>query len=176
MVKKLAILLYYKSLSSKIKEIKEKRGIALTNSIYWLIILAVLIFIEMMTLGLTTIWFAGGALVAFIVSLFIDNLMIELFVFVVVSIILLYFTRPIVIKYFNSKRSRTNYEGVIGKEALVTIGIDNINAVGQVTVDGQVWSARSLEGNVIEKGTKIKIQGISGVKLIVTESHAGYVD
>lgn len=140
----------------------------MTSSIYWLIILAVFIFIEIITLGLTTIWFAGGALVAFIVSLFCDSLLLEVILFLLVSMSLLYFTRPLVLKYFNPRRTKTNYEGVIGKEALVIVTIDNINAVGQVTVEGQEWSARSLDGNVIEKGTKVKVQGITGVKLIVT--------
>jgi len=138
------------------------------NSIYWLIALAVLIVIEILTLGLTTIWFAGGALVAFIVSLFYDNLLLEIILFLVISMALLYFTRPLVLKYFNPQRTKTNYEGVIGKEALVTATIDNINASGQVIVDGQEWSARSIEGIVIEKGSKVKVQGISGVKLIVS--------
>lgn len=137
------------------------------NSIAWLTILAVLIFIEIITLGLTTIWFAGGALVAFIVSLFFDNLLVEIILFLVVSLLLLYFTRPYVVKYFNPKRIKTNYEGVVGKEALVTITIDNIKAEGQVIVDGQEWTARSSEGNIIEKGTRVMVQDISGVKLIV---------
>ena len=138
-------------------------------SIYWLIILAALILIEIVTLGLTTIWFAGGALVAFVVSLFFDNLLLEIILFVVVSFALLYFTRPLVVKYFNPKRVKTNYEGVIGKVALVTTSIDNINAVGQVTVDGQEWSARSLDNKMLDKGTTVKIEGISGVKLLVVE-------
>jgi len=137
------------------------------NSVFWLIILAVLIFMEIMTLGLTTIWFAGGALSAFIVSLFFNNLLVEVILFLVISLVLLYFTKPLVIKYFNPKETNANYEGVIGKDALVIIKIDNMNAVGQVTVDGQEWSARSLEGNMIEKGTKVKVRGISGVNLIV---------
>ena len=78
------------------------------DSIYWIIILVVLIFIEIITLGLTTIWFAGGALVAFIMSLFFDNLLAEIIAFLVVSLALLYFTRPFVMKYFNPKRTKTN--------------------------------------------------------------------
>ncbi|WP_330617860.1 NfeD family protein [Mobilitalea sibirica] len=140
----------------------------MVNPIMWLIILAVLIFIEIITLGLTTIWFAGGALVAFVFSLFFDNLLIEIVLFLVVSLLLLYFTRPLVVKYFNPKRTKTNYEGIIGKEALVIVTIDNINAVGQVIVDGQEWSARSATGNMIEKGTKVTVQNVSGVKLIVS--------
>ena len=140
----------------------------MTNSIYWLIVLAVLIFIEIITLGLTTIWFAGGALVAFVFSLFFDNLLVEMILFLVVSLLLLYFTRPLVIKYFNPKRTRTNYEGVIGKEALVIVTIDNYNAIGQVVVDGQEWSAKSAEGEVIEKGTRVIVHDVVGVKLIVS--------
>ncbi len=139
------------------------------NSIGWLILLAVLLFVEIITLGLTTIWFSGGALVAFVVSLFFDNLLVEIILFVVVSLLLLYFTRPIVIKYFNPKREKTNYEGLIGKEALVNMAIDNLNAVGQVVVNGQVWSARSTDGKLIEKGTKVVIHDVSGVKLIVSK-------
>lgn len=140
------------------------------NSIFWIIILAILIFIEIITLGITTIWFAGGALVAFIVSLFFDNLPLEIILFLVVSFALLYFTRPIVIKYFNPKKTETNYEGVIGKDALVIATVDNMNTTGQVDVDGQKWSARSLEGTILEKGTKVRVQGISGAKLIVAKS------
>ncbi|MGF7146100.1 membrane protein implicated in regulation of membrane protease activity [Anaerotaenia torta] len=140
----------------------------MTNSILWLIILALLIIVEIVTLGLTTIWFAGGALVAFIVSLFYDNLMVELILFIAVSMVLLYFTRPLVLKYFNPKRIKTNYEGLIGKEAMVTATIDNMNAMGQAIVNGQEWSAKSLDGSIIEKGTRVVINSITGVKLVVS--------
>lgn len=139
----------------------------MTNSIAWLILLAFLIFVEILTLGLTTIWFAGGALVAFIVSLFYDNLLLEIILFLVISLVLLFFTRPIVKKYFNSTRVKTNYAAVIGREALVISTIDNFNAAGMVVVDGQEWTARSLEGDIIDKGTKVVVESISGVKLIV---------
>lgn len=141
------------------------------NSIAWLILLAFLIFVEIITLGLTTIWFAGGALVSFIVSLFYDNLLLEIVLFVVVSLALLYFTRPIVKKYFNSTRTKTNYEAVIGKEALVTSTIDNAN--GWAVVDGLEWSARSVNGDIIEKGTKVIVESISGVKLMVSIKKEG---
>lgn len=145
----------------------------MTNSIAWFILLAVLILIEIITLGLTTIWFAGGALVAFIVSLFYDNLPLEIVLFLVVSLVLLYFTRPIVKKYFNSTRVKTNYAAVIGREALVTTTIDNINATGLATVNGQEWTARSVDGTVIVKGTKVVVENISGVKLMVSIKKEG---
>jgi membrane protein implicated in regulation of membrane protease activity len=141
----------------------------MTNSIYWLLILAVLIFIEIITLGLTTIWFAVGALVAFIISLFFDNLILEIILFLMVSLSLLYFTRPLVLRYIHPKNGKMNYEGVIGKDAVVLITIDNISRTGKVNVEGQEWSARSYEGSVIEEGSAVKIQGISGAKLVVSK-------
>lgn len=142
----------------------------MTNSILWLLILAILIFIEIITLGLTTIWFAGGALVAFIISLFYDNLLVELILFLVVSMILLYFTRPLVLKYFNPKKGKVNQEGIVGRTATVTAAIDNRIAAGQVEIDGVVWSAKSLDNIVIEQGSVVKIHGISGVRLIVSRN------
>jgi membrane protein implicated in regulation of membrane protease activity len=138
------------------------------NSIYWLIALAVFIIIEIITLGLTTIWFAGGSLIAFLLSLVYDNLILEVVVFLVVSLVLLIFTRPIAAKYFNKQRVKTNYESLIGKEARVTEKIDNFNASGQVIVEGQEWSARAVnDQKVIAPGERVVIRSISGIKLIV---------
>lgn len=138
------------------------------NPIYWLIGIAVFLIIEIITLGLTTIWFAGGAFVAFLLSLVFDNMLLELIVFLVVSLILLIFTRPIAAKYFNKQRVKTNYEGLIGKEAKVISKIDNFNASGQVILDGQEWTARSTnDNNIIEAGERVVVRNIAGVKLIV---------
>ncbi len=143
------------------------------NSMLWLILLAILLIVEMATLGLTTIWFAGGALVAFIVSLFYDNLLLEISLFLVISLLLLIFTRPFVKKYFNSTRVKTNYEAIIGKEAIVTATIDNDTNTGLAIVNGQEWSARSVDGSKIEKGTRVIIENISGVKLMVSIKKEG---
>jgi len=137
------------------------------NSIYWLIALAVLLIIEIITLGLTTIWFAGGALIAFLVSIFVDNFILELVVFLVVSFVLLFFTRPVAARYFNKQRTKTNYESLIGKVAKVTEKVDNFNASGQAVLNGQEWAARSVNDSVIEPGERVIVRNISGVKLIV---------
>ena len=141
----------------------------MTNSIYWLLILAVLIFIEIITLGLSTIWFAVGALIAFIVSLFFDNLILEIALFLLISMALMHFTRPLVLHYFSPRKGKVSYDGVIGKDAVVLITIDNISKTGKVTVNGQEWSARSYEGSIIEEGVPVKVQGISGAKLMVSK-------
>lgn len=138
------------------------------NSTYWLITLAVLLVIEIITLGLTTIWFAGGALVAFLLSLVSDNFILELVVFLVVSLVLLFFTRPIAQKYFNKQRVKTNYESLIGRDGKVIERIDNFNNTGQVVVGGLEWTARALDSQeIIETGERIIIREVSGVKLIV---------
>ncbi|MDF2842529.1 MAG: putative rane protein [Herbinix sp.] len=140
-------------------------------SIYWLVILAALLLIEIFTLGLFTIWFSGGALIAFFVSLVAeDNLLLQIIVFLTVSLVLLIFTRPLVLKYYNPKRIKTNYEGVIGKNGIVIVTIDNLKSTGQVTVDGQEWSAKTADGSRIEKGSIVNVQAITGVRLVVTKA------
>ena len=138
------------------------------NSIYWLIALAVLLVIEIITLGLTTIWFAGGALIALLISMVTDNLILEFVAFLVVSLALLIFTRPVAAKYFNKGRAKTNYDLLIGKETKVTKKIDNFNSTGQVIINGQEWTARAMkEDDIIEPGMRVVVREISGIKLIV---------
>ncbi len=139
------------------------------EAMYWLIGVVVLLAIELLTMGLTTIWFAGGSLAAFVVTLLGGGRWIQIIVFLVVSFVLLFFTRPVAAKYFNKQRTKTNAEGLIGKEAKVTADIDNFNQKGTVMVDGMEWSARTENDSVIEKGKKVEILEIKGVKLIVRE-------
>ncbi len=137
---------------------------------YWIIAFVVLLIVEAVTLGLTTIWFAGGALVAFILATFNAPLWLQLVVFFVVSIVLLVLTRPIIKKYFNARKFRTNYDGIIGKVAKVTEKIDNYNATGAASCNGQEWTARAeYDADVYEPGTLVKVLNIQGVKLIVTK-------
>lgn len=138
------------------------------DSIYWIIILAILILIEIITLSITTIWFAGGALAAFIVSLYFNNLLLEVIIFSIVSLVLLFFTRPIIMKQIKLPKTEMNCEKLVGRKAQVTATVDNMSTTGRVDVDGKEWSARSLEGVIIDKGAKVIVQGVSGNKLIVT--------
>lgn len=144
------------------------------DSIYWLAALVILLLIEIFTLGLASIWFAGGALVAFLVSLFSGNLILQIVVFIVVSFVLLYFTRPVAVKYFNNKRVKTNYESLEGSTGKVLETIDNFNGTGVVMINGLEWTARSYEDSVvIAKNKKVLIREVSGVKLIVEEEREG---
>ncbi len=139
-------------------------------TVLWLIILVVLIIIELLTMGLTTIWFAGGALVATILSIFNVPVSIQVIVFLVVSAVLLYFTRPIAVKYFNKDRVRTNAESLVGRQAIVISEIDNLQGIGQVSIGGMEWSARTRDDNMkLPVGTVATVLAINGVKLIVEE-------
>ena len=136
--------------------------------IFWMVLLILCIGIEVLTLGLTTIWFAAGALVAIFAALLQAPIFIQVILFLVVSLLSLFFTRPIAVKYFNRDRVKTNVESMVGRQAIVTGEIDNVQATGQVTVSGQEWSARSWDDKVrIPAGAVVVVVAISGVKLIV---------
>lgn len=136
----------------------------------WLIVFVACIVIEIITMGLTTIWFAGGALVAAISAAVGAPLWLQIVLCVVVSLVLLYFTRPIAVKYFNKDRVKTNAESLVGRQAIVISEIDNLQGIGQVTVGGQEWTARTTEeGITLPVGSVVVIRAISGVKLMVEE-------
>lgn len=135
---------------------------------YWLIALVVFLVIEIITLGLTTIWFAGGALVGFVAALLHAPLLAQIVLFLLVSLILLIFTRPVAERYFNAQREQTNVNSMIGKEAKVTVEIDNFNQTGTVLLNGVEWTARSMEDKVtIPSGTRVEICQVEGVKVFV---------
>lgn len=137
--------------------------------IAWIVLLVLLIVIEIATLGLTTIWFAGGALVALLANLCGFNIVVQLVLFVAVSSALLYFTRPIMIRYINQDRVRTNADSLIGQTGVVREDIDNLKATGCVVINGQEWTARSVDDALITKDKVVIIDAIQGVKLIVRE-------
>ena len=134
----------------------------------WLAAFVILIGIEALTMALTTIWFAGGALVAFLLALAGINIYIQAAVFFIVSCVLLFFTRPLALKYVNKNTVKTNAEGIIGKKARITITVNNDLATGAAVVAGQEWTARSEDGSEIKEGTMVKVTAINGVKLIVS--------
>lgn len=138
----------------------------------WLAVLVVCVGIEIATMGLTTIWFAGGALVSAILAALNAPLWLQIVAFFAVSLIMLYLTRPVAVKYFNKDRVKTNVESLIGRQAIVISEIDNLQGIGQVTVGGQEWSARSVKDDVqLPVGSVVVVRSVSGVKLIVEEKH-----
>lgn len=136
----------------------------------WLIVFVACIVIEIITMGLTTIWFAGGALIAAVGAALEVPFWMQVVLMVLVSLVLLYFTRPVAVKYFNKDRVKTNVESLVGKQAIVISEIDNLQGIGQVTVGGQEWTARTVEeGITLPVGSVVVVRAISGVKLMVEE-------
>lgn len=141
----------------------------ITNPVaIWLIILILLVVIEIFTLGLTTIWFAGGALVAIVVAALGGPIWLQVLLAIIVSAVLLFFTRPVAMKYFNRDREKTNAESLVGRQAIVISEINNLQSTGQVTINGMEWTARAIaDGEIIKTGEVVVIRGINGVKLLV---------
>ena len=137
-------------------------------NLIWLGLFILLLVIEIITVGLTTIWFAAGALAALAANVLGANLIIKIIIFLAVSVVLLIFTRPWAEKHLNRKRVRTNYEREIGKVIRITEKVDNLNQTGKSVVDGQEWTVRSKnDSEIFEAGALARVAAVSGVKLIV---------
>lgn len=145
----------------------------LTNTMLWLILAVAFGIIEAVTLGIATIWFALGALVAWIFAAFDAPLIVQILVFLLSSGILLYFTRPIAQKFLKIGHTKTNADTLKGKTGIVIENIDNIQGTGQVNVGGQIWSAKTAYNEKIDEGTQIEILDIQGVKLVVQKINKG---
>ncbi|MBQ9279016.1 MAG: NfeD family protein [Lachnospiraceae bacterium] len=141
----------------------------MTWMVIWLIATAALIVMEIVSLGLTTIWFAGGALVAALTAYLDLHWLAQILVFAVVSLLLLFFTRPLAVKHLMKEPEKTNVEGLIGKTGYVTKAINNLKAEGEVKLNGMEWTARSKDDEIIEKDEEVIVDSISGVKLIVVK-------
>ena len=138
------------------------------DMIGWLVAFVILIGIEAATMALTTIWFAGGAVFAFFAAVLGFSIQTQLVVFLIVSFILLLFTRPFAMRFVNRETVKTNVDGLIGRRAKVITKIDNNEPSGATVVDGQEWTARSMDDAVtIPVGTHVVIKEVRGVKLIV---------
>lgn len=140
--------------------------------ILWLVLLVVFAASEAVTVGLTSIWFAAGALVALIAALLGGAVWIQITLFLAVSLLCLAAVRPLARRHLNNKVVPTNADRVIGAQAQVTEDIDNIHGKGAVVIRGITWSARSQDGGPISAGTMVKVLRIEGVKVFVEPAAA----
>ena len=129
----------------------------------WLLVIIVLSIIEASTANLVCIWYIVSAILTLIVSLFIDNTLIEFAIFVLLGTILLLTTKNFIKNKLVSKE-KTNLDRIIGMRGVVTEDIEDL-VIGEVLVDGKKWSA--ISESPIKKGEKVKIVKIEGVKLVV---------
>lgn len=142
-------------------------GFDVSEPLVWILIAVIFATIEALTLGLTTIWFSVGALAASLIALIGGPIPLQLAVFLAVSIILLYFTRPLAEKRLKVGHEKNSLEQIIGQTALVTKDILP-HSTGQAKLNGQIWTAVSADHQVMEKGKEVTVVRIEGVKLVVS--------
>ena len=141
------------------------------EAMIWIGLIILFVVVEIATVGLTSIWFAGGALLSLILCLCGVGLGWQIGVFFVVSLILGAFTRPWAVKYLKPHLIRTNYEQAIGENVCLTETVDNQRGTGTAVYKGQEWTARASEdGKRYEAGMIVKVKEIRGVTMYVTES------
>ena len=135
----------------------------------WLALVIAFALMEATTAQMVSIWFACGALLALLAALLNFDVSVQIAVFIVSTLILLFATRPLVKKFINVKKTPTNVDAIIGKIGFVTISIDNDKSEGQIKLQGIEWTARSASGLPIAKGTKVAVTRLEGVKVLVSE-------
>ena len=127
----------------------------------WIAVMILAAVFEGITTQLVSVWFVIGALVAAIISFFVPNFAVQFALFVGVSLFMLIITKPFVKKLKQADRN-------IGKTAVVIQQINNTTGTGQVKLAGTTWTARTVNGEIVDEGQKVTVQEISGVKLIVS--------
>ena len=141
-----------------------------TVSYIWLGIMVAAIIFEAITVQLVSVWFAGGALITAIVTMFVDlDIWAQILIFVSVSLLFMIIARPLIKDRLDKQKQPTNADSVVGKIAVVEEEIDNINGKGCVKINGSAWTARSSDDSVIPRGANVRINKIEGVKLIVSQ-------
>lgn len=139
-------------------------GVGIMDWIFWLVLIIVLTIIEVATVNLLTIWFVISGIVTLLIAIFVNNVVIETTVFIILGVILLFTTRPVFTKLLQGKNEKTNLDRVVGMRGIVTEEIKK-HQVGEVKVDGKKWSA--VSDKTIKVGEEVTILKIEGVKLIV---------
>ena len=139
----------------------------MSMSLFWLIAMVLFGVLEAVTVGLTSIWFALGALGALAADAASAPVIVQIVVFLGVSFLTLLLVRPLAQRFVNDRKVATNADRVIGREAVVTEDIDNIQGKGRVSISGADWTARAQEDRPIPAGSKVRVLRIEGVKVIV---------
>ena len=138
--------------------------------VIWLFVMVSLVIIEVMTVGLVTIWFVPGALAAAILSYYGYGTIVQLVVFFILSLILLLITRPLAVRYMKKGLPKTNVNSLIGRNAIVSETVDNLAQTGKVMLGDVEWLARAPEDEMsIQKGAEVSVKEVQGVRLIVEE-------
>ena len=139
-------------------------------AIVWFVLMLGFLIVEAAcAVHLVSIWFAAGSLVAMLIAFLKGPMWLQVMLFIVVSCALLVLFLPLVKKFLNPARTKTNVDAILGSQGYVTADIDNIAASGQVKLGSMEWTARSTDGEKIPKGTLVKVERIEGVKAFVSK-------
>lgn len=141
----------------------------MTMTVLWLIVVAVMLVIEIFTMGLTTIWFSIGAVAAAVASGFSAPAWLQIVLFAAVSVLVMLLVRPFAMKVMDSGKMKTNLDEIAGQKVRVLEEINNSEGTGKVMYRGVEWMARSVDDAVMAKDSIVTVQSISGVKLMVTK-------
>ena len=139
----------------------------MSYGMFWLIVAAAALVIEMISLGLSSIWFTGGGIVAALIAYADGPLWLQVIAFVGVSTILLLLMRPLAKKRLKIGEEKTNIDSMIGRIEKVLVTVDNNAGTGMIKIGDIDWRAVSDDGSVIPDGTLVKISRIEGTKLYV---------
>lgn len=138
---------------------------------FWLIVSGICFVIEILTVGFLFFWFGIGALISMVISFFVEDIIIQFSIFVISSALLLFLTKPFVRKFGKKDTIPTNAYSIIGKHGIVTKEINQTLGKGQIKVGTEIWSAKTLEEEIISVGTEVEILSIEGVKAVVKPVH-----
>ena len=136
--------------------------------ILWLILGVLFLIVEFATVALISLWFVVGALAALAAALLGAAVWLQVLFFAVVSVAMLLLVRPFLRRCVDPFKVPTNVDGLLGKQAVVTEAIDNLQGVGTIKLGGLTWTARSEDGNAIPEGTVVEVRAVEGVKAIVS--------
>ena len=141
----------------------------MTMTVLWLIVVAVMLVIEIFTMGLTTIWFSIGAVAAAVASGLSAPVWLQIVLFAAVSVLVMLLVRPFAMKVMDSGKMKTHLDEIAGQKVRVLEEINNSEGTGKVMYRGVEWMARSVDDAVMTKDSIVTVQSISGVKLMVTK-------
>lgn len=144
-----------------------KEGEDMSYGTFWVIVAAVALVVEIISLGLSSIWFTGGGIVAAIIGYAGGPLWLQITAFIIVSTILLLIMRPLAKKHLAIGQEKTNTDSLIGRTEKILTTVDNGAGTGMLKLGDVEWRAVSEDGSVIPEGTLVVIQKIEGTKLFV---------
>lgn len=142
--------------------------LAMNMIVVWGVLAAVFLVVELITIGMVSIWFLIGALAALLSAVCGAPFWLQLLIFIAVSVICFLLVYPRLKHMIRKRGEPTNADMILGQNCRVTQRIDNISGTGSVTIGGKTWTARSADGSPVDEGTLVCIQDIQGVKVIVS--------